>query len=148
MRSGLRPETSKVGPHRQLTDLATPELWGRLVFESMTIDHVSEGRSSVSMADSRALLLTELQGEHGECSLALAGPHEPAHVHGVSDTSVHLCLPVERAREACEKGWGETHPYANFDTQVMIFAPRDSEELEVVLGLIRESVAFALECGG
>jgi hypothetical protein len=35
----------------------------------MSIDHVTEGRSSVSMADSRALLLPKLHGEHGPCSL-------------------------------------------------------------------------------
>jgi hypothetical protein len=146
-RPGSRPDTSTTGPHRQLSDRATPELWGRLIFEAMSIDRVSEGQSSVSMADSRALLLTELRGEHGEWSLATSGPHEPAHVHGVTDTSVHLCLPVERAREVCAKGWGEPHPYADYDTQVMVYAPRDAEELGVVLGLVRVSVAFALENG-
>ena len=113
----------------------------------MTIDHVSEGRSSISMADSRALLLPELAREHGEWSLATSGSIEPAHVHGVTDTSVHLCLPVERAREVCATGWGEPHPYADYETQMMVYAPRDAGELNVVLGLIRESVAFALGQG-
>ena len=147
-RPGSRPETSTTGPHRQLSERTTPELWGRLIFEAMTIDQVSEGRSAVSMADSRALLLLELAREHGEWSLATSGPLEPAHVHGVTDTSVHLCLPVERAREVCATGWGEPHPYADYETQVMGYAPRDADEMDVVLGLIRESVAFAVgkEC--
>ena len=96
------------------------------------------------MADSRALLLPELAREHGEWPLATSDPLEPAHGHGVTDTSVHLCLPVERAREVCATGWGEPHPYADYETQVMVYAPRDVGELDVVLGLIRESVAFAL----
>lgn len=110
----------------------------------MSIDRVSEGRSSVSMADSRALLLTELRSEQGEWSLATSGPHEPAHVHGVTDTSVHLYLPVDRALEVCAT---EPHPFADYDTQVMIYAPRDADELGVMLGFVRESVAFALEKG-
>ena len=144
-RPGTRPDTSKTGPHRQLSQQATPELWGRLIFETMSIDHVAEGRSTVSMADSRAILLPELQGEHGPWSLTTVGPIEPAHVHGVTDTSIHLCLPMERAREVCAKSWGEPHPYADFETQLMVYAPRTEIELEVVLNLVRESVVFALE---
>lgn len=144
---GSRPATSSQGPHRQLTDRATPELWGRLVFEAMSIHQVREGQSSVSMADSRALLLSELFADHGEWSLATSGPIEPAHIHGVTDTSIHLCLPVKRAVELCSKGWGELHPYADYATQVMLYAPRNEQELGTVLGLLRESVTFALTAG-
>jgi phospholipase/carboxylesterase len=65
------------------------------------------------------------------------------HIHGVTDTSTHLCLPVERANEICELGWGEVHPFGDFGTEIMVYGPRDEEELEVILSIIEESLTFA-----
>lgn len=143
-RQGPRPATSTEGPHRQLDQQAPPELWGRLVAASFALPHVVEGHSQVSPASSRALLfddLTDVVAE--ETSLATSPPLEPVHLHGVADTSIHLCLPGERAAQVCELGWGEPHGYADHDTEIMVYGPRDDAELEVVLGLIAESVAFA-----
>lgn len=142
-RLGLRPETSTTGPHRQLTQRATPELWARLVLRSVSIEGVCEGRSSVSLPDSRALLLLGMPSRHDERSLAVSGPIEPVHLRSVADTSVHLCLPAARAREACEALRGEPHPYADYETQLMLYGPRDAAELELIYGLIVESIAFA-----
>jgi phospholipase/carboxylesterase len=68
---------------------------------------------------------------------------EPVHLHGVFDTSLHLCLPVDRAREVCALGWGEPHRYADHDTEIMVYGPRDRAELVSVIELVRESIAFA-----
>jgi len=70
-------------------------------------------------------------------------PLEPVHIHGVTDTSIHLCLPVERANEVCRLGWGEAHPFGDFGTEIMVYGPRDGAELEVILSLIEESLTFA-----
>lgn len=78
-----------------------------------------------------------------ETSLAPGRRLEPVHLHGVQDTSVHLVLPPDRGRELVELGWAEPHQYADFDTEFMIYGPRDAVELEVVLSIIRESLAFA-----
>ena len=48
-------------------------------------------------------------------------PLEPVHLHGVADTSTHLCLPADRAREICALGWGEPHGYAEHATEVMVY---------------------------
>jgi hypothetical protein len=143
-RVGARPETSVEGPHRQLTDRSTPALWGELVARATTFSHVREYFSSVSPATTRALLFDDLDEviDLGT-SLAPEGPLEPVHIHGVADTSVHLCLPPGRAAEICRLGWGEPHQYADYGTEVMIYGPRDAAELEVVLGLIDESLQFA-----
>lgn len=143
-RPGPRPETSSEGPHRQLTQQSSPELWGRLVFEALRLPHVVEGRSSVSPVSSRALLFDDLVVPRiPSVSLASDGPLEPAHLHGVDDTSIHLCLPAERAAEVCELGWGELHQYGDYGTEIMVYGPRDDAELDVVVGVIRESLAFA-----
>ena len=142
-RLGGPPDTSKEGPHQQLTECATSELWSELVSTCFEIEGVSPGRSTISMPDSKALLLKNLPKEHGPWSLAVEGWVEPVHIHGVLDTSIHAVLPPLRAAEVIAKGWGEKHPYADFDTQLMIYAPRDQVELRVIAQLVNESVDFA-----
>ena len=142
-RHGDRPQTSRTGPHAQLTDRSTPALWGELVARAFSIDGIRQGHSSVSMPDSMAGLLPNFPHEHGEWSLAVKGAVEPFHIHGVSDTSLHVVLPEELAKVVCAKGWGEPHTYADFPTQIMIYAPRNVEELDVVTAILKESVLFA-----
>jgi hypothetical protein len=57
IRRGERPAVSDAGPQRQLTDRATPELWGALVGSAVALPGVEEGHSQVSPASSRALFL-------------------------------------------------------------------------------------------
>jgi len=143
-RAGERPETSNDGPHRQLSQCSSPAQWGELVARAMELTGVTEGHSSVSPAPSRALLLTDQRTVSApQTSLSPSDPLEPVHIHGVTDTSTHLCLPVERANEVCELGWGEVHPFGDFGTEIMLYGPRDEEELEVVLSIIEESLNFA-----
>jgi hypothetical protein len=142
-RQGERPSTSNVGPHSQLTLNASPAIWGQLVAKAFSIQGVTQGHSRVSMADSMAGLLVGLPQEHGPWSLATEGPVEVFHIHGVKDTSIHAVLPSDRAREVVDKGWGEPHTYADFETQVMLFAPRDLDEIQVIAGLLAEGVHFA-----
>jgi hypothetical protein len=75
---------------------------------------------------------------------------EFAHMYPApADQSLHITLPDRRAREAIEAGWAEHHPMAAEGrlppTHVMVYAPRDDAELEVVYGLVCESYQFA--CG-
>ncbi len=143
-RSGFKPNISSSGPHAQLSDQSSPELWGRLIFESIAMEHVVEGRSSVSPLTSRALLFDDISAIISpETSLSPTEPLEPVHIHGFHDTSIHACLPIKRVLEVCLTGWGESHAHADHETEIMIYGPRNEEELEVVLGLIRESLNFA-----
>ncbi|WP_348789089.1 hypothetical protein [Leifsonia sp. NPDC080035] len=143
-RAGTRPELSTEGPQRQLTQQSSPELWGRLVFEATRLAHIREGRSAVSPVDSRALLVADRdEPAVPEATLAPGAPVEPAHVHGVHDTSLHLVLPRQRAEQVCADGWGVPHAYGDFGTEILVYGPRDADELALVLGLVRESIAFA-----
>lgn len=143
-RSGERPETSNEGPHRQITQCSSPALWGELIARAMQLNGVVEGHSSVSPAPSRALLLIGKRIVSApETSLSPTESLEPVHIHGVTDTSTHLCLPVERANEVCELGWGEVHPFGDFGTEIMVYGPRNEEELQVILSIIEESLNFA-----
>ncbi len=76
---------------------------------------------------------------------------EFAHLHPAPDHSLHAMLPLETAEEAVEAGWAEPHPAALQGliprTAVMIYAPRDDAELDVIERLVRASHAFARPSG-
>lgn len=148
-RRGYRPETTTEGPHRQLNQLAPPEIWGRLVWEVFALPNVIEAHSKVSPATSRAVYLTDLVEELSpQTSLAPGHRLEPVHLHGVEDTSIHLCLPASRGRELVELGWAEPHQFEEFGTEFMIYGPRDRDEVAVVLSIIEESLEFARSSSG
>ena len=145
LRRGARPVTSTEGPHSQVSQRSTPALWGRLVARTFALPGIVEGHSAVSPASSRAVLLASRpQLLAPETSLAPQGnPVEPVHLHGMDDTSIHLCLPSQRAAELCDRGWAEPHQYADHVSEIMVYGPRDEPELEFVVGLIAESVEWA-----
>lgn len=143
-RAGVRPATSDDGPHRQLDQQSPPAIWGEMVAQVFALEGVVEGISQVSPASSRAVYLSDLTEEVApQASLAPGMRLEPVHLHGVTDTSVHLVLPAARGEELVRLGWAEPHQYADFGTEFMIFGPRDSDELRKVLSVIKESLAFA-----
>lgn len=143
-RSGTRPTTSTEGPHRQLDQLAPPEMWGRLIASVFALPGVFEAHSQVSPVSSRAVFLVDRPVEsEPERSLAPGMRPEPVHVHGVQDTSIHLVLPIERGRELVDLGWAEPHAYADHGTEFMVYGPRDGAELSSVLAIVEESLAFA-----
>jgi hypothetical protein len=72
---------------------------------------------------------------------------EFAHIHPMPDASLHAALRPEVAQEAISKGWAEQHPVARMgyipQNVVMIYAPRDLQEIEVVAGLVVEAYRYA-----
>ncbi|MEO6115501.1 MAG: hypothetical protein ABIP33_03865 [Pseudolysinimonas sp.] len=143
-RAGERPTISTDGPQTQLTQQSSPELWGRLVSASFELPGTVEGHSQVSPPSSRAVFLADRVDEASpESSLAPGQRLEPVHLHGVHDTSLHLCLPTSRGAELIAAGWAEPHQYGDYGTELLVYGPRDDDELAVVLGLIAESLAFA-----
>lgn len=143
-RAGARPTTSTEGPHRQLDQRAPASLWGELVARVFSLNGVVEGISQVSPPSSRGVFLVDQPEERApETSLAPGRRLEPVHLHGVSDTSVHLVLPRERGAELERLGWAEPHQFEDHGTEFMIYGPRDSDELEAVVSVIEESLASA-----
>ena len=126
------------------TQRSSAAIWGQLVKTVFELDGIVEGHSQVSPPTSRALFLSGMPQERApETSLAPGRRLEPVHLHGVLDTSVHLCLPVARGAELVESGWAEPHQYEEFGTEFMIYGPRDADELAFVVAIIRESIEFA-----
>ncbi|MEV4066487.1 luciferase family protein [Nonomuraea dietziae] len=142
-RRGSRPATRPATPHQQLDQTAPVPLQEELWLRMAGLPGVRTGRSGISLPDTRALHLPEASGP---ANAYLIGA-EFAHLHGARDGSLHLTLPGAEASRAIEHGWAEPHPLAGTGlippTIVMVYGPRDREELEVVWSLVQTSYAYA-----
>ncbi len=132
-------------PHQQLTQNAPPELQEALFARGAALPGVRVGRSGVSVPGARAFILDEALAQ-GPPEAFVVGT-EFAHLHPPYDGSLHLSLPAEAAADLETRGWGELHPLAHMGvmppTALMVFGPRDAEELEVVWTIVQASHAFA-----
>lgn len=76
---------------------------------------------------------------------------EVAHVHPDPDHSLHAMVPETLAEHLIANGWGEPHPVARMGllppTAIMVYAPRDDQEVAVVARIVAASHAFALGQG-
>jgi len=144
-RQGDVPETTNTNPHRQLSQNTTRDRYDTLAEKIFAVPDVVEQPSQISVPGARALVLE--QGVETGPEAAFMVGREFSHLHPPDDGSLHMCLPPETAEMARERGWAELHPVAHTgripETTVMVYGPRDREELEVVLSLVRASSRYA-----
>ena len=73
--------------------------------------------------------------------------HEFCLLHSPPQASVHLTLPEPIRGCAVKMGWAEPHPGVRSGivtaTLVMVYAPRNAQELRVVFELVGASSRFA-----
>ena len=69
-----------------------------------------------------------------------------AHPHPSYDGSLHLALPADLAADVSRKGWGRPHMWAGTRISpgfVMVYGPRDEDELATVQAVVAASHASA-----
>jgi hypothetical protein len=144
-RSGSRPRTTPTNPHTQLEQNPEREVVEELARRVFALPGVEERPSAISVPGARALWLRE-DVPAGPPEAFMIG-REFAHIHPMPDGSLHAALPPEVAQEAVQKGWAEQHSVARMgyipQNVVMIYAPRNAEEIEVVAGLVVEAYRYA-----
>ena len=145
-RSGERPMTTPTNPHTQLNqqpeDLAFIQELQDWAFK---MQHINKRPSAVSVPGAVAMCMEE--GHTCQtCNAFMAGT-EFAHFHPHPDYSLHLGLPTEDAEVIIEKGWGEWHPLIKRGflppNIIMMYAPRNQEELEAAKVILGHSYDFA-----
>jgi hypothetical protein len=146
IRRGDRPRTTPTNPHTQLDQQpADPGLREELARRLFALPDVEERPTMISVPGARALWLRDA---------IPAGPSEAfmierefAHLHPGRDQSLHAALPADLAQAAIDAGWAELHPVARRGlippNTVMLYAPRDADELEVIYHLALASYRFA-----
>ena len=143
--SGSRPKTTPTNPHTQLEQNPEREVVDELATRVFALPGVEERPSAISVPGARALWLRE-ELPAGPQEAFMIG-REFAHIHPMPDGSLHAALPPEVAQEALRKGWAEQHPVARMgyipQNVVMIYAPRDAQEIEIVARLVDEAYRYA-----
>jgi hypothetical protein len=144
-RSGYRPRTTPTNPHTQLEQNPEDAVVHELARKVFALADVEERPSAISVPGARALWLRDAVPTGPQEAFMIG--REFAHIHPMPDGSLHAALPPELAEEAIEKGWAEQHPVARMGyispNVVMIYAPRNAEEIEIVAGLVEESYRYA-----
>lgn len=143
-RSGPRPRTTPSNPHTQLDQNAPPELQEKVFEIAGSLPGVVVGPSGVSVFGARAFHLPEGNRTAGDAFMV---GREFAHIHPAHDGSLHMTLPPEIVGAVVDHGWAELHPLAGRyglpGNIVMVYGPRDEDELRVVEALLRASHARA-----
>lgn len=145
-RLGQKPETTSNLPHSQLTQHGPDHIIAKLHKWSFALPDIGNQPSGISVPGSRALVVHDGVACNHEAFMI---GREFAHIHPHPDSgSMHLMLPAEDAVEVTSKGWGEDHYLV---TQghwpvglVMVFSPRNEEELETVKLIVKKSYEFAV----
>lgn len=132
------PTRDRPFPHQQLDQHAPVEMQELLFQRAARLPGVRVGRSLVSLPESRAFHLDE-EMARGPAA-AFQRRTEFAHIHTDNDGSLHLTLPPGLYDEVLATGWGEPHPISG---TMMLFGPRDEDELEVAWQILEASWRWA-----
>jgi hypothetical protein len=144
-RLGARPLMERVLPHVQLNQLPSSSDMEELVDRCLEIPRVRSKQSRMASPGSHALYLADAFAA-GPPAAFIDG-NEFCHIHPLPHGNIHLTLPRNLRDEVLRLGWGEPHPIANsgiLTTLVTLYAPRDREDLGMILFLIVRSCEFAL----
>ena len=144
-RVGPPPRTKPGFPHAQLDQWPPRAIAEELLARSLQLPHVRSRQSRMASPDTRALCLPDSFA--GGPTEAFIDGHEFCFLHPRPEFGIHLTLPKNLREDARELGWVEPHPLTRLpgmpEALVMVYSPRDYEELEVVFGLIKCSWQFA-----
>lgn len=143
-RNGPRPGTTPSNPHTQLEQIAPVDLQDRARDYALSLSGVRRGPSRVSVPGAIAFYMDSPAAERRIPDI-LGG--EWGHIHPHSDGSFHLNLPTKVAELLIDAGWAEYHTLVGKGMLppivVMVYGPRDEDELSVVKLAIDESYKAA-----
>ena len=142
-RKGPRPQTICGPLHIQCNGHGDSRYVNQLVEQVLTWPHIESIPTSVSPPDTIRIRLTEIATDE---SSAFLTPREFGRVLlGVA--TIYLALPLVCAHWAIVRGWAEPHYLASFGLMpagaVVVYTPRDEQELGVCYLLFSESYRFA-----
>ena len=145
-RDGSRPNTTNTNPHTQLTQQPEDISFVQdLMAWAFTLGHIERKPSAISVPGAVAMCMEEGH-TCNSCNAFMVGT-EFAHFHPHPDYSMHLGLPKNEADIIIDKGWGEWHPLIKKGILppniIMMYAPRNQEELKVAKFILGRSYAFA-----
>ncbi|MGH1366477.1 MAG: hypothetical protein ACRBF0_23145 [Calditrichia bacterium] len=143
-RSGTPPQVPDMVPHQQLDQNSPPEVLEKLKSFLFSLDHVEEKQSRNSLPSAFGAYI------NADVNVNKQINREFTHIHiEPGPGSQHLALTEKEFQQVNEKGWGIKHPWSNklMDdglVLVMVYAPRDEEDLENIQKIITAAWHLAL----
>ncbi|KAK5132915.1 hypothetical protein LTR08_008361 [Meristemomyces frigidus] len=145
VRHAPRPVTRGIAPHRQVTQRASKPIYDKLAqaIERMGHEHADDLEIGTSCFEKHGTGLFSRAPAKRTCQ------GEICHAHA-SDGSMHMTLHPADAKTVLEAGWAERHPIARggwFERFVpggfvMVYAPREEREVEVVMRVVEAAAWF------
>jgi hypothetical protein len=144
VRDGDHPQIGQEPPQLQFSDLGPEDI--RLALKEWafsTFPNVSEHDTMISVPTSRALWLDgSISAAHDDAFMPTPGSREFCHLH--EDGSFHTVVDAAVEDEILEKQWGVRHMYYDRGVkEMLVYAPRNSNELIVAKKIITESYRYA-----
>lgn len=135
-REGPPPDTPNGIPHQQLNQNAPVTVQQALRALASALPGIKFEPTPFSLSGSVGWRLDESFAQ-GPAEAFIPQSLEFGHQHVPADGSMHLLLPLAFAKVALEKGWGVIHPLTDSisgenSEYVMIFGPRDEDELKTI----------------
>lgn len=161
LRSGANPAMGPhVVPQRQISQLPDDEIKRQL--REVFYAFARKNANLLKLAPSRlerhtdAIFLADSVFSSSPTPEAIRMKGEICHIHGSNDHSVHVVVSPRDAKEIIETGWGQRHGFSGWELAakvtrgaidlpaeyLFIYAPRNQEEVEVVMELVKASVRF------
>ena len=134
-------------PHQQFSQNAPVDLQQELLASISVLPGMQVEPTPFSLSGSQGWRLEESFAQ-GPDDAFLGETLEFGHLHVPYDGSMHMLLPLESSIAAQGKGWGTIHPLSgsisgsNTD-YVMIFGPRDEDELKTIWIIVQVSYYYA-----
>ncbi|MGI9352487.1 MAG: hypothetical protein ACR2O3_13060 [Rhizobiaceae bacterium] len=143
-REGEPPKTGLVVPQLQYSDLSPRDVYEKVAqWFFSNFPQTREEPTRISVPSTRALWLDENIEAPQSSFMPPPGSREFAHLH--EDGSFHLVMSEADQKEIVSKGWGLYHPYKDRGVnEVLLYAPRDMEEFELIKPVVDASYRFAI----
>jgi hypothetical protein len=143
-REGSPPKIGQQPPQLQFSDLGPENI--RLMLKEWafgSFPNVSQHDTLISVPTSLALWLDEgVKAAHDDAFMPPPGSREFCHLH--EDGSFHAVVDVVVEEEILEKKWGVRHMYYDRGVkEMLVYAPRSEDELNVAQKIIIESYRYA-----
>lgn len=143
-RLGTLPEVGGYVPHQQISDNSPAAIMDSLCSYLFNLPKVKRVVSRVSLPSSIGAYIDK------SVKLRPFQEREFTHVHTEPGPgSMHMVLPRSVCKTIIERKWGVFHPMSVSDTWsktgvILIYAPRNLEELDVIKQIIDFNYKFAL----
>lgn len=143
-RNGETPQIGQTPPQLQFSDKSPRDIYQKFhdwMFNSFP--KVRKEPTRISVPTSTAMWLDENEDVgHIDAFMPPSGGREFAHIH--LDGSFHTVVGIDVENEIIAKKWGVRHMYYDRGVkEVLVYAPRNEEEIEIVKTIVIKSYEYA-----